>query len=285
MKYWRNGQFLNESDPAGFNFTMSYSGSIWEGIRCYDLYYHTGKEEDKGLFNVLSMKEHINRLFDGCDYVGIPITHQVEDICEAIEELVSGYAENNLYIRPIIYISDSAEGITDYDGKINFEIFVVPMNIGRFGKNTKTACISSFRRSAPNINMQCKNSANYFVGQMAYKHAQENGYDDAFLLDDRGHITELTVSNIFMKKNGRWYTPPNDGSILPGITRQWVMEQTDAEEKYITRYDLYTADCVITCGTYAEIAWINQIDHIHYDDMESYKDLHAKYVEHIYSNC
>ena len=80
------------------------------------------------------------------------------------------------------------------------------------------------------LSVEVSSSANYFVGQKEYRKAQKLGFDDIFLLDNSGHITELSVANIFVLKNGEWRTPPNNGSILPGFTRQWVIDETGAKE-------------------------------------------------------
>ncbi|GIM44778.1 D-alanine aminotransferase [Collibacillus ludicampi] len=95
------------------------------------------------------------------------------------------------------------------------------------------------------------------INCLAKGEALSQGADDAIF--HRGEIvTEATSSNIFIVKNGTLYTHPNGNLILPGITRQVVIElahelQIPVEEKPFTREELLAADELFLTGTMAEI--------------------------------
>jgi branched-chain amino acid aminotransferase len=66
-------------------------------------------------------------------------------------------------------------------------------------------------------------------------------------------------------KNGAIYTPPLSTSILPGITRETIIEIAQdlghtVEERNLIRTDLYLADEVFMCGTAAEVTPIRSVD-------------------------
>lgn len=91
-------------------------------------------------------------------------------------------------------------------------------------------------------------------------------------------------------------TPPNNGSILPGVTRRTIAEilgdsprmfskykrAPRVVEKSITKADLYTADCVFLCGTYAEVVRVAEIDGRTIDGDDFYfKLVHKEYSDRV----
>lgn len=74
-------------------------------------------------------------------------------------------------------------------------------------------------------------------------------FDELIFLNERGEITEGTVSNIFIEKNGRMLTPPIECGLLPGVYRRHLLESlANAEERILTLEDLRTADAVFICN-------------------------------------
>jgi branched-chain amino acid aminotransferase len=92
-----------------------------------------------------------------------------------------------------------------------------------------------------------------------------DGYDEAIVLDEHGHVSEGSAANIFMVRDGRLVTPPVSSNILEGITRRTIM-QLAAElgyrvvEKRITRDEVYIADEAFFTGTAAEVTPIRELD-------------------------
>ena len=67
--------------------------------------------------------------------------------------------------------------------------------------------------------MKAKSAANYSNAALARMEALNAGYDEAIMLNNKGHVAEGSAENIFVVKNGRITTPPLDADILDGITR------------------------------------------------------------------
>jgi para-aminobenzoate synthetase/4-amino-4-deoxychorismate lyase len=79
----------------------------------------------------------------------------------------------------------------------------------------------------------------------AFKTARNAGYQDAIFLNCDGHVTEGAISNIFVEKDGRWFTPPIACGVLAGIYRRHLLEtRSDIEERILTVEDLKAADGV-----------------------------------------
>ncbi len=87
--------------------------------------------------------------------------------------------------------------------------------------------VSSFRRYSQSPLSGLK-SANYLLSVLARREAEAAGLDESLLLNERGFITEGSISNVFFVAHSGLVTPPVESGILPGITREVVMELADA---------------------------------------------------------
>jgi para-aminobenzoate synthetase/4-amino-4-deoxychorismate lyase len=76
------------------------------------------------------------------------------------------------------------------------------------------------------------------------RRARTQGYFDVIFRNERDEITEGAISNIFIEKNEKFYTPPVDCGLLPGTFRRFILESKkwDAHEKILTVEDLRNAD-------------------------------------------
>jgi para-aminobenzoate synthetase/4-amino-4-deoxychorismate lyase len=81
----------------------------------------------------------------------------------------------------------------------------------------------------------------------AFEHARavELGYNDALFLNLRGEVTEGAISNVFVEKDGRWFTPPVECGLLAGVYRRHLLEtRPEIEERVLFLDDLRTADAI-----------------------------------------
>jgi len=73
------------------------------------------------------------------------------------------------------------------------------------------------------------------------KKALSLGFFDAIFLNNRGELTEGSISNIFILKNGILYTPPVKCGLLPGILREHLLKNGQAKEKVLRKNDIKKA--------------------------------------------
>jgi branched-chain amino acid aminotransferase len=112
-----------------------------------------------------------------------------------------------------------------------------------------------------------KSGANYMNSQLIKMEALVNGFAEGIALDDRGYVSEGSGENIFVVSNGIVNTPPLSSSVLPGITRDSVLQicgelGLTTKERSIQRAALYVADELFFSGTAAEITPIRSVDRI-----------------------
>lgn len=268
MKTWTNGTFIEGNKKIdSFNYAFHYASPVvWEGIRSY--------KQNDGSCKIWKLKEHMTRLHDSAKILGFEIPYSVDELVNAAEKLVQMNGNEDFYLRPIAYSEQDAESVRASTAKISVDIYCVPVMGLTKPKEEAKMIISNVTRGYPQYQMQAKTPANYSVIQMIKQQVQAAKVDDAFLVDNQGYIVEATVANFFVIKGDLILTPPNNGSILPGITRnviaELLMNQAFMFKKYkkvpllvekdITKADLYTADCVIMCGTYMEVLNVTEID-------------------------
>src|SRR4029079_8920963 len=129
-------------------------------------------------------------------------------------------------------------------------------------------CVSSWTRITSNsMPAMAKAGANYMNSQLIKMEALLGGFSEGIALDDRGYVSEGSGENIFLVNNGKLITPPLGASILPGITRDSVIQiarelSIEVAETSVQRSALYLADEVFFWGTAPEITPIRSIDRI-----------------------
>jgi branched-chain amino acid aminotransferase len=107
----------------------------------------------------------------------------------------------------------------------------------------------------------------YVNSALAKTEAWENGFDEAIMLTQDGHVSEGSGENIFLVLDGKLVTPPSSDDILLGITRDTVITLARKElgietiERPVDRSELYLAEECFFTGTAANIAPILEIDH------------------------
>ncbi|MGA8013224.1 MAG: aminotransferase class IV [Candidatus Acidiferrales bacterium] len=95
--------------------------------------------------------------------------------------------------------------------------------------------------------------------------AQQGGYDEVVLLNERGEVAECTAANIFCVREGRVLTPPLSSGCLEGVTRGVVLEigagaGVPVEERTLMPEDLYSADGVFISSTNRNIIAAGEIN-------------------------
>ena len=79
----------------------------------------------------------------------------------------------------------------------------------------------------------------------AFKAAAGEGFADVLFLNEKGEVTEGAISNLFIEKDGRWFTPPVECGLLPGVYRRHLLATwKDLEERLLSLQDLRGADGV-----------------------------------------
>lgn len=252
---------LEEAKIGVMTHAFNYGTGVFEGIR------GNWNENHEQLY-VFRLKEHFDRLRKSCRIMQIEFPYDNETLFSTVTRLVemSGYTED-VYIRPLAYKSSEVLGVRLHDLEDDLLIFVAPFGPYLDIEKGARCQTSSWRRVADTgIPARAKITGIYANSALAKTEAQLNGFDEAIMLDERGHISEGSGENIFVVLDGKLLTPPPSSDILVGITRDTVIQLARNElgievvERDIDRTEIYTADECFMTGTAAHVTPVVELD-------------------------
>ena len=258
---WHNGQLIpwEKAQIHVMSHVVHYGSSVFEGIRCY------AQENGAGVFR---LSEHMQRLIHSAKIYRMPLPYNLEQLNEAVVELIESNGVTPCYIRPIAFRGYGEIGVNPLKSPV--EVYIANFPWGKYvaGHGGADVCISSWNRLAPNtMPALAKAGANYMNSQLIRMEADINGYVEGIALDVNGLVSEGSGENVFVVRNGVLYTPPLANSALSGITRDSVLTIArhlglTVIEQSVPREMLYIADEVFFTGTAAEVTPIRSIDRI-----------------------
>jgi D-alanine transaminase len=248
-----NGEFLPleratvRVEDRGFQF----ADGVYEVVRTYG-----GKP--------FATDEHLARLFRSLDAIEIRIRLSAEQLKSIIHEGIqrSGFAE------AIIYLQITRGCAPRHRGMPKDAEPTIVMTVRELGaaatklreKGIAVITLPEFRWARCDIK-----SIALLPSVLAYQTAKKAGADDAIFVEDDGTVNEATAGNMFVITRGRLRTPPKSLRILPGVTRDKLLEAARAAgietaEERITKAELYAADEIFLTSTTAEVVPVIAVD-------------------------
>lgn len=249
---WINEKFVLSETPQLHVFIqgLQYGYGGFEGIQCYPT--------DKGPA-IFRLNDHLKRLKHTSEILGLNLPYSDQQIAEKIKETIKKNKFTACYIRPYVGATERKIGLV-VEGEKNILAISVAADWAYFGKPVK-AVISEYIRPHPkSFPMEAKCSGTYINSIIAKKAAIKLGYDEAILLDHEGYVAEASAANIFVVTKDKRIITPEKGSILPGITRDTVMQLASVSATGVTIVDLKNAGEIFVCGTAAEITPVVAVD-------------------------
>jgi branched-chain amino acid aminotransferase len=241
---------------------IHYGSAVFEGVRCYNT------PEGPAIFR---LDAHTERLLNSAKIYRMDMPYTFEELSRAQLETVAANKKDACYIRPIVYRGYEQLGVNPFPCPVDVAIMVWDWGryLGQEALETGVdVCVSSWARIAPNtLPAMAKTAANYMNSQLIKMEAIKAGYVEGIALDSDGYLSEGSGENLFLVKNGTLLTPPLVSSVLPGITRDTVVQlarrlRIPVEEARLPREMLYIADEVFMTGTAAEITPVRSVDKI-----------------------
>ena len=260
---WMDGKMLRYADArvSILSHSLHYGTAAFEGVRAYATV--------DGRTAVFRAEEHFERLHTSCKALDITLEYSPAQWIEASKEVIRANDFKECYLRPLAYVDDAFRGLK-LPPKTKAHAALIAWPWGKYmgdegaSKGIRVS-VSSYRRPDIATGLPwAKLSGGYLNSVLARRQASLNGLDEAILLDTQGYIAEGSGENIFMVKNNQLITPP-EGAILPGITRDSVMQLAKSQgltvrQEPMTRNQIYLADEVFFTGTAVEITPIREID-------------------------
>ena len=257
-------------DPA--SAVLHYAQEIFEGLKAY-------RAPDGGalLFRPDANARRFNQSADRLSMPQLPedlFVESVKQIVRVDRDWIPSTPGGSLYLRPFMIASEVFLGVKP---SAEYLYVVIASAVGSYFKGTAetvTVWVSQTdTRAAPGGTGAAKCGGNYAASLRAQAEALRHGCDQTLFLDaaERRWIEELGGMNIFFVfDDGSMCTPPLDGNILPGVTRDCLITMARAkgvevrEERY--SLDQWRQDAAsgrvaeaFACGTAAVIAPISKV--------------------------
>jgi branched-chain amino acid aminotransferase len=205
--------------------TLHYGQAVFEGMKAFR--YNDGK------VNIFRLDKHYERFRRSCERVCIPEVSE-EVFTEGMKKLVTTDRDwvpnaryKSLYIRPIVFASDQTLGLR---ASRNYRFYIICSPVGNYYaegiKPIRLTTMPKYVRAVLGGVGDVKVPGNYAASLQPTTKAQQLGYTQVLWLDaiEHKYVEEVGSMNIFFVIDDVLVTPPLNGSILPGITRNSVIE-------------------------------------------------------------
>jgi branched-chain amino acid aminotransferase len=214
------------------------------------------------------LQEHLDRLWDSAKAIWLTIPMSKDEMARAIADTLKANGIDDGYIRVIVTRGSGTLGL-DPNRCSDPQVIVIADKISLYPKEfyeqgLEIITVSTVRNHPAALSPRIK-SLNYLNNILAKIEGLQAGCIEALMLNHKGEVAECTGDNIFLVRDGRMLTPPNEAGILEGITRKAVIDLAredgiDVLEVPLTKHDVYiAAECFLT-GTAAEVVPVVKVD-------------------------
>ncbi|MCD4842508.1 MAG: branched-chain amino acid aminotransferase [Methanosarcinales archaeon] len=231
---YENGEWINQRiEPYGkIEFepamcTLHYAQAVFEGLKAFHV--------RDGSINIFRPEKNLERMNRSNERMCIPTINK-DMFFDAMTELIKLERDwipkdtgHSLYIRPFIFGTDNFVGVHP-SSTYRFMIILSP--VGAYykeGFNPVSLLVpEEYVRAVKGGVGDVKTAGNYAASLLPAEIAQEKGFTQVLWLDGEHHkyIDEVGTMNIFFVIDDEVITPPLEGSILPGVTRDTVLDLT-----------------------------------------------------------
>lgn len=254
---WMDGKLIpwEKANTHVLTHSLHYGAGVFEGIR----FYNTPKGPA-----VFRLNDHLKRLYYSAKCVEMKIPFKINELHNAIIDLIVKNEIKSGYIRPLAYFGFGKMGLNPKGCPVNVCIAIWPWD-SYLGDKPVNCKISNYMRIHPKTTIaDAKISGHYINSILAIQEIHKKGYEEAILLDYKGNIAEGPGENVFIVKKGILITPPK-GTILPGITRDSLMKIAKkngikVKVRKISKKALLSADEAFYSGTAAEVTAIASVN-------------------------
>ncbi len=199
-----------------------YGQSVFEGLKAYYV--------DDNTVNLFRPKDNYERFVRSCERLCIPPVDEevfiggIEELIKLDSSWVPKNTGNTLYIRPFACAWDHIVAAHVSEA---YRFFIITSPVGAYHADLVNLITSEhYVRAVEGGIGEAKTAGNYAAGMYPAQKAKERGYDQVLWLDavEHTYIEEVGTMNIFFLIDDVLITPPLRGSILPGVTRDSVIE-------------------------------------------------------------
>ena len=232
-----------------------YGDSIFETVRTYG-----GKP--------FALADHLSRLAGSAERLFIELPVSLETITAEVEQGIA-LAQNPESFARIMITRGSGPlgldpGLAQNPSRVVLVEPFVPPSTEAYENGVGAITYRTVRSTDATPAAGAK-VANYLTSVLAIREARQHDAVEAFIVDGRGNVLEGTTSNVFIVKEGRLITVPEESGILSGITRAYLLRAAErlglaVSIRDIREEELAAADEIFISSTLREVLPVTRID-------------------------
>lgn len=250
------------------NRTLFFGEGLFETFRVY-----AGRK-------VAFVEDHLDRMADGCSFFSLPFSRKkAMDALGLALKKIPANTETRLRLNLISYGDHSVE-------KTAFQTTWEPLHgIRAWQDSGVKLALAPFQRFSQSPLVRFKTTS-YLENIFVFNWARGEGLFDALFTNERGEITEGSVTNVFFLNKRRIITPPVDAGLLPGITRKQIIKVArtiglSLTESKVTPADLNRFDGAFVTNSVIEALPVRRIGTTDYGFPEMIKVLQNGYKKRL----
>lgn len=215
------------------------------------------------------LEEHLQRLFQSAQNIGLKCLFQKEDLKKIIFKMLAMLPQEQ-QIKGIfrVYLTrgPGSFGVSPKD-TLGTQVYIVATKLKDLPEKWFTEGVTVGWSQVPaKIPFLARTKTlNYLTNVLMKKECEERGLDFIVGLDEERNLTESYTENIFIQKDHVLYLPPWEG-ILKGTTLSRFLElvtehkKVTVMQKKITQQQVLEADSLFVIGTTLDILWVQKLE-------------------------
>jgi branched-subunit amino acid aminotransferase/4-amino-4-deoxychorismate lyase len=234
------------------NRTLLFGEGLFETFRVYQ-----GRR-------LAFVDDHLARMAEGCRFFSLPFSgEEAERTLESALAEIPSDTEARLRLNLVSYGNQRVE-------KTAFHTAWEPLqNMDTWQSAGVTLGVAPFQKFSRSPIVRFKTTS-YLENIFVLSWARKKGLFDALFLNERGEITEGSISNVFFLSGEEILTPPVDAGLLPGVTRKQIIEVGQAlgrsvVERAVTLTELERFNGIFVTNALIEILPVQMVNDIEYE--------------------
>jgi branched-chain amino acid aminotransferase len=211
---------------------------------------------------LFAFERHWERMHRDAAKMRVPFPEDPAQLKSQLLRLVEANSAWNATLR-VVVVRNLGGVFEGPDQERDFDVLAFTKDLNPWGSHARLA-MKPHARHAQNEFSGCK-ILSWSQNLTWYEEAQQRGFDEVVLLNERGEVSECTSANIFAATGGEVSTPPLNSGCLPGVTRELLLDVVrvpgiSVVERALAPQDLERADQVFITSTTRDLLPVVSIE-------------------------
>jgi D-alanine transaminase len=217
---------------------------------------------------LLGFNAHLDRMRTGLEGINLQLGWSHEKWKSVCDELCNQNGNGNLGLYLQVSRGADIKRYHAFPENVKPTVFGFAFEIGASPSSDKGSAKTFSVSTAEDLRWQrCHIKSTALLGNVLhFQYGHENGDDETILYNDRHELTEAAACNVFIVKNRVISTPPLDNQLLPGITRNLLIDilkkhsNLNIQERVVHMNEVNNADEIWITSSTKEIGPVIKID-------------------------